>query len=106
MIRGHRAGERERQARRYFALLASIGGLGENLQVAGGLNLWIAYIDPGEVRVMPLRPGRRVWIQMVRGSISANGNRLYEGDGASASDEETLTLLGQDQAVILLLDMV
>jgi quercetin 2,3-dioxygenase len=97
---------RQGQARRYFALLASRGGRDESLPVGEDVNLWMAYIDAGEVRVLPLRSGRRAWIHVVRGSISVNGSRLAEGDGASASDEETLTLIGQDQAEILLLDMV
>src|SRR5262245_40331483 len=97
---------RERQARRYFALLASGGGRDESLEVGEDMNLWMAYIDTGEVRVLPLRSGRRAWIYMVRGSISVNGSRLAECDGASASDEETLTLIGQHRAEILLLDMV
>jgi redox-sensitive bicupin YhaK (pirin superfamily) len=97
---------RQRQARRYLALLASRSGRDESLQVGEDVNLWMACIDPGEVRVVPLRSGRRAWIHMVRGSITVNGSRLAEGDGASASDEETLTLIGRDQAEILLLDMV
>jgi redox-sensitive bicupin YhaK (pirin superfamily) len=95
-----------RQARRYFALLVSRGRRDESLQVGEDVNLWMACIDPGEVRAVPLRSGRRAWIYAVRGSISVNGSRLAEGDGASASDEETLTLVGRDQAEILLLDMV
>jgi hypothetical protein len=97
---------RQRQARRYFALLASRGRRDESLQVGEDVNLWMACIDPGEVRVVPLRSGRRAWIHMVRGSVTVNGSRLAEGDGGSASDEETLTLLGQDRAEVLLLDMV
>jgi redox-sensitive bicupin YhaK (pirin superfamily) len=97
---------RRAQARRYFALLASRGGRGESLPLGEDTNLWMACIERGDVRVMPLRSGRRAWIHMVRGSVSVNGSRLAEGEGASASDEETLTLLGHDQAEILLLDMV
>jgi redox-sensitive bicupin YhaK (pirin superfamily) len=95
-----------RQARRYFALLASRGGLNESVDMDEDVNLWLACIDPGEVRVLHLRSGRRAWIHMVRGSVSVNGSRLAEGDGASASYEKTLTLLGRDRAEILLLDMV
>jgi redox-sensitive bicupin YhaK (pirin superfamily) len=97
---------RRTQARCYFALLASRGGRGESLQLGEDMNLWMACIEPGEVRVMPLRTGRRAWIHMVRGSVTVNGSRLAEGDGGSASDEETLTLLGQERAEVLLLDMV
>ena len=97
---------RQRQAHRYFALLASRGGRGESLPLGEDMNLWTACIEAGEVRVMPLRSGRCAWIHVVRGSISVNERHLAVAEWASASDEETLTLLGQDQAEIVLLDMV
>jgi len=110
VLAGSDAGEipalRQTQARRYFALLASRGGLNESVDTGEDVNLWMACIDPGEVRVLHLRSGRRSWIHMVRGSVSVNGSRLAEGDGASASYERTLTLLGRDRAEILLLDML
>jgi redox-sensitive bicupin YhaK (pirin superfamily) len=103
---GKVAARRQRKARRYFALLASRGGRGETVRVDEDVHLWMACIAPGEIRAMTLRSGRRAWIHMVRGCISVNGSRLAEGDGASARGEETLTLLGRDQAEVLLLDMV
>lgn len=94
-----------RAARRYFALLASKDGRNESLQVPEDVDLWMALIDPGETRVLPLRPGRHAWIHAVRGSITVNGSDLAEGDGASMSDEEVFTLIGRDRAEVLLFDL-
>jgi redox-sensitive bicupin YhaK (pirin superfamily) len=96
---------RRRAARRYFALLASKDGRNESLQVRQDVDLWMALIDPGETRVLPLRPGRHAWIQVVRGSITVNGSALAEGDGASMSDEQFFTLIGCDHAEVLLFDL-
>jgi len=96
---------RRRAARRYFALLASKDGRNESLQVRQDVDLWMALIDPGETRVLPLRPGRHAWIHVVRGSITVNGSDLAEGDGASMSDEDVFTLIGRDQAEVLLFDL-
>lgn len=96
---------RRRAARRYFALLASKDGRNESLQVRQDVNLWMALIDPGETRVLPLRSGRHAWIHVVRGSITVNGSDLEEGDGASMSNEQVFTLIGRDPAEVLLFDL-
>jgi redox-sensitive bicupin YhaK (pirin superfamily) len=49
---------------------------------------------------------RHLWIQVVRGSIRANGLLLQQGDGAAVSDETQLTLTGQQSAEVLLFDLV
>jgi redox-sensitive bicupin YhaK (pirin superfamily) len=96
---------RRRAAQRYFALLASKDGRNESLPVRQDVDLWMALIDPGETRVLPLRPGRHAWIHVVRGSITVNGSDLAEGDGASMSDEQVFTLIGRDHAEVLLFDL-
>ena len=96
---------RRRAARRYFALLASRDGRNDSLPVREDVDLWMALIDPGETRVLPLRPGRHAWIHVVRGSITVNGSDLAEGDGASMSDEQVFTLIGRDHAEVLLFDL-
>jgi len=42
---------------------------------------------------------------VARGSVAVNGSYLASGDGASVSDEEALTLVGRDQAEVLLFDL-
>jgi quercetin 2,3-dioxygenase len=94
-----------RAAARHFALLLSRDGREESLQVRQDVAVWTALIAPGETRVMPLRVGRHAWIHVARGSVAVNGSHLASGDGASVSGEEALTLVGRDQAEVLLFDL-
>ena len=44
-------------------------------------------------------------MQVARGSIELNGQKLSAGDGASASGERVLTLQGVEPAEVLLFDL-
>jgi redox-sensitive bicupin YhaK (pirin superfamily) len=49
--------------------------------------------------------GRGVWVQIVRGSASVNGEPLDEGDGAALLDEPSITLRGRAACEVLLFDL-
>ena len=55
----------------------------------------------------PMAAERFAWIQVLRGSVSVNGETLMEGDGASASGEKELSFStnGSESAEILLFDL-
>jgi redox-sensitive bicupin YhaK (pirin superfamily) len=55
----------------------------------------------------PMAAERFAWIQVLRGSVSLNGETLMEGDGASASGEKELSFStnGSESAEILLFDL-
>ena len=48
---------------------------------------------------------RRVWLQVVRGKVLFNDFLLEEGDGAAVSDEQLLSIRGEEAAEILLFDL-
>ena len=48
---------------------------------------------------------RHVWVQVARGAVELNGQRLFAGDGAAASGERVLTLQGVEPAEVLLFDL-
>jgi len=54
-----------------------------------------------------IRGDRYAWIQLVKGSVSLNGQLLSEGDAAAVSAEPQLTLLGLKPAggEVLLFDL-
>ncbi len=66
-----------------------------------------ASILSGDAEVeQPLPRGRQAWLQVARGSVEANGNRLDAGDGAAVHEESTLRLkTAADSAEILLFDL-
>lgn len=64
-----------------------------------------AILDTGQAARMDLRPGRHVWVQVVRGDLKLNGHDLHAGDGAAVSDEDKVTLTGQTETEFLLFDL-
>jgi redox-sensitive bicupin YhaK (pirin superfamily) len=42
---------------------------------------------------------------VARGSVTLNGRKLEEGDGAAISSEKTVELTGADKAEVLLFDL-
>ena len=101
---GQQAFDRDR-AKRSFVLLASRDGREGSLQVAQDVDVWMTQLAGGERRELPLAPGRQAWIHLARGAASVNGTSLREGDGAGASKEESLKLLGGDAAEVLIFDL-
>jgi redox-sensitive bicupin YhaK (pirin superfamily) len=101
---GQKAFDRE-AAKKSFVLLASKDGRSGTIQVHQDVDVWVTLIGPDERRELPLRPGRYAWVHIARGSVSLNGIDIREGDGAAVSDEEVLTVLGNQSAEVLVFDL-
>ena len=101
---GQMAIDRE-AARRDFVLLASKDGRDGSIQVHQDVALWMGLVGAGEHRELALGPGRQAWAHVARGSASLNGTPLQEGDGAAVSGEESLSLLGERDAEVLVFDL-
>ena len=52
-----------------------------------------------------LAPGRKAYVQVVRGSVDVNGQRLSAGDAAALSGEKSLSLANGDNAEVLVFDL-
>jgi len=52
-----------------------------------------------------LKPERHAYVQVARGSVTLNGNKLEAGDGAAISAEKSLELAGVKDAEVLLFDL-
>ena len=52
-----------------------------------------------------LRDGRIAWVQVARGEIALNGERLLQGDGAAIAESGTLAIEAGADAEVLLFDM-
>jgi redox-sensitive bicupin YhaK (pirin superfamily) len=92
-------------ASRAFVLLASKGGRDGSLDVHQDVDLWVTLLGAGEHRELRLRPSRHAWIHVANGSVSVNGTRLGEGDGAAVSGEDRLAFVGERPAEILVFDL-
>ena len=49
--------------------------------------------------------GRKVWIQVVKGSVSINGTKATTADGLAIWDEQALSIHADSDSEILLFDL-
>ena len=92
-------------ARRGFALLASPDGREGSLSISQDVLLWLALLEEGERRELPLGPGRHAWVHVARGPVSLDGESLAEGDGAAVSGADAVRLAGKGPAEILVFEL-
>ena len=63
-------------------------------------------LDRGAVARRTVSPGRKAWVQVVRGEVTLAGHTLREGDGAWSDAPGTIELVGrQAQTEVLTFDM-
>jgi redox-sensitive bicupin YhaK (pirin superfamily) len=88
-----------------FMLLASKGGRDGSVDVHQDVDLWMSLIGAGEHRELRMRPSRHAWVHVARGTVSVNGTKLAEGDGAAVSGEDRLGFVGERPSEILVFDL-
>jgi redox-sensitive bicupin YhaK (pirin superfamily) len=62
--------------------------------------VYVTEVDANDRVTHALPEGRHAWIQVVRGAIDVNGTSLQQGDGAAISDERTVVVSGQGEALL------
>jgi len=62
-------------------------------------------LGAGEMVKHELKPERHAYVQVARGSVTLNGTKLEEGDGAAISDEKAVQITGVKDAEVLLFDL-
>jgi len=86
-------------------LVASRDARDGSVQIHQDAELYVARLKPG-ARVRHLfKDGRLGWLQVARGSVEADGQRLEQGDGAALKGAGELALEGKGDAEVLLFDM-
>lgn len=96
--------EDERRAR--LRLVAAPEGAEGAVTLYQDVKLYDALLAAGDEVTHTLKQGRYAWLQVVKGSVTLNGNQLTAGDGAAVSDEESLTIRGVEESEVLLFDLV
>jgi redox-sensitive bicupin YhaK (pirin superfamily) len=95
--------EADRRGR--LQLVASHDGRDGSVTIHQDADVHATLLQPGESVTHAVRPGRFVQVQVARGAVTLNGKRLAAGDGAYASDEESLKLAATEPAELLLFDL-
>nr|WP_113865990.1 pirin family protein [Brenneria salicis]NMN90186.1 hypothetical protein [Brenneria salicis ATCC 15712 = DSM 30166]RBP63189.1 hypothetical protein DES54_1126 [Brenneria salicis ATCC 15712 = DSM 30166]RLM30906.1 quercetin 2,3-dioxygenase [Brenneria salicis ATCC 15712 = DSM 30166] len=76
-----------------------------SLKVFQDMTLWRWALKPQEQSVYQAQAQRRIWIQVVRGSVAINGHQAQTSDALAIWDEETLSVHASQDSEILLFDL-
>lgn len=86
-------------------LVASRDGREGSLKIHQNVSVYNALLKGGDVVEHRLEAGRHAWLQVVKGKVELNGNKLGAGDGAALSEETSLQISAGEEAEILLFDL-
>ena len=86
-------------------LIGSRDGRDGSIGFQQDVSIFASILGAGETIRGTIAAGRGAWVQVARGSVTANGVRLHEGDGAELVDEPDVALAGVSEAEVLLFDL-
>jgi quercetin 2,3-dioxygenase len=95
----------ETEKRGRFRLIASPDGTDGSVKINQDARLFVTLLRPGEEVRHSLGAKRHAWLQIAKGEIEVNGQKLRQGDGAAVSDEKELTIRATKDAEVLLFDL-
>src|SRR5215475_14328651 len=95
----------EAEKRGKLRLLVSPDGRDGSVEIRQNNELYATVLSDGETVKHELKPERHVYVQVARGSVTLNGTKLDQDDGAAISGEKTLLLTGIKDAEVLLFDL-
>src|SRR5215468_8991022 len=90
----------DEEKRGKLRLVASPDGADGSVTVHQDVRLFATVLAPGERAGLELAKGRHAWVQVVRGKIAVNGQVFQAGDGIAISNEPTVALEGDGEALL------
>ena len=95
----------EASKRGRLRLIASPDGRDGSVTIHADASISAALVDGDEAIDRDIAPGRKVYVQAVRGSVDINGQRLSAGDAAALTGEKSLSIARGEQAEVLVFDL-
>ena len=96
----------DNEKRGRLRLVGSSDGRDGSIVIHQDVQFFAAVLNTGEQVTHALPAGRRAWLQVVRGAVETNGQRIDAGDSAAVDDEAALTVTARnDDAEILVFDL-
>jgi hypothetical protein len=95
----------ESEKRGRLRLIASNDGADGSVKIHQDAKLFVTLLAPGEEVRHTLGAKRHAWLQVAKGEVELNGQKLQQGDGAAVSDEKELTIKANKDAEVLLFDL-
>ena len=88
-----------------WVLVAAPDARNGAVKVHQDAELSLAVLPQHKTLSYSLKPGRRAWLQVARGSVTLSGAALRAGDGAAIRQESILELNGLERAEVLVFDL-
>jgi len=85
--------------------ILSADGREGSLSLAQDAVVSAAILEPGKSLLLEVAPGRRAWLQAVRGRGTLGGQALHAGDGASVDGPERTVLTAEEELEVLWMDL-
>lgn len=88
-----------------LVLVASGDGRDGSIQIQQDADVYLSRLRPHSSLHFGIRPGRGVWVQVVKGSVAIGDMDFEAGDAASLTDESVLDLSSKSDAEVILFDL-
>ena len=86
-------------------VIASPDGKNGSVKINQDAQLYVSLLESGQEVKHEFGKGRAGWLQVAKGGVEVNGQKLSQGDGAAITDETKLTIKGVQDAEVLLFDL-
>ena len=86
-------------------LIASRDGRDGSVTVHQRADLYASILEVGAEVDLEIADSNKVFVQVVQGDISVNGQKAAAGDGVQITDQDRLIINGQSEAEFLVFDM-
>lgn len=93
------------QTQNGLVLVAARDGRDGAVTVHQDVALYAGKLAAGAKIEHALAKDRHAWLQVARGSVEVNGQKLAQGDGLAVSDETRLAISASEAAEVLLFDL-
>jgi len=95
----------EDKRRGQLCLIAAADGGDEAVTIHQDARVYTSLLEAGQSIAYQLDDTRHAWLQIARGTLSLNGQKLDQGDGASMSSESQLSISAAAASEFLLFDL-
>ncbi|WP_420335774.1 pirin family protein [Roseibium sp.] len=95
----------ESERRDTLRLIGSRDGREGSVVIHQDVDLYASLLSADKSVAFDVQPGRKVWLQIVKGKISVDGQALAAGDGLGLLNAGTINLVAQENAEFLLFDL-
>jgi redox-sensitive bicupin YhaK (pirin superfamily) len=97
--------QRRFEIREGLQLIASSDARDGSFLIHQDVSFYQLMLNAGQSVPHVLEPGRTVYVHIVSGAISVNGERLAEGDGATVKENDVVEFVGHEKSEALIFDL-